>query len=164
MNGANVLDFNGASFLERAETVPASGDIAFHMALVMDATANSFEAVLSLEATNDFQIDTNRDTQFDGRLNATRIGNSVPLSGGPFSDGLILSAVFDRTGAALAEVFISNVSRGSLSYLMSVDAAAMLNVMTNRSQNAWVDGAVAEVIVTGNVSNRSDYHSYLANK
>ena len=164
LNGSNVLDFDGAAFLERAETVPASGNIAFHMALAVDSTASDFEALLALDATNDFQIDANSSTQFDGRLNAAGIGNSVNLTGGPFSGGLILSAVFDRTGAASAEVFISNVSRGSLSYLTAIDASAVLSVMTNRSQNAWVNGAVAELIVTGDVTNRADYHTYLANK
>ena len=164
LNGSNVLDFDGGAFMERAETVPGSGDIAFHMALAIDSTASAFEAILALDAANDFQIDANSTTQFDGRLNAAGIGNSANLSGGPFSGGLIVSAIFDRTGAASAEVFVSNVARGSLSYLTSLDASAVLNVMTNRSQNAWVNGAVAELIITGDVTNRSDYHTYLQNK
>lgn len=164
LNGGNVLDFNGASFLERVEAVPTSGDIALHMALSIDSTSSAFEAVLALDATNDCQIDANNDAQFDGRLNASGIGNSTLLTGGPFSGDMILSAIFDRTGAASAEIFISNVSRGSLSYLTPIDATAVLNVMTNRSQNAWVNGAVAELIITGDVTNRANYHTYLANK
>ena len=59
LNDGNVLDFDGTAFLERAEAEPASGDVAFHMALVIDSTANAFEAVLAVDATNDFQIDAN---------------------------------------------------------------------------------------------------------
>ncbi|MDH5528872.1 MAG: Ig-like domain-containing protein [Paracoccaceae bacterium] len=166
LNGLNVLDFNGSSdFLEAtARSFPATGDIAFHLALAVDSTANAFEAVLALEATNDFQIDAENAAQFDGRLNAAGIGSPVSLTGGPFAGALILSAVFDRTGAAMAEIFVANVSRATMAYGTAIDATAALHVMTNRSKNAWVDGAVAEVIVTGDITNRTDHHAYLAAK
>lgn len=164
LNGTNVLDFDGARFMECAETLPASGDVAFHMVLVIDGTANAFEAILAVDATNDFQIDANNVSQFDGRLNAAGIGAPVNLSGGPFSGAMILSIVFERTGAALAELFIGNVSRASMAYTTAIDANAALHLMTNRSRNAWVNGAVAELIVTGDTANRTDYHAYLTNK
>lgn len=164
LNGLNVLDFDGSSLLEGAISLPASGDVAFHMALVIDSTSNAFEALLAVEATNDFQIDANNAAQFDGRLNAAGIGSATTLSGGPFLGGLILSAVFDRTGTGQAEVFITNVSRASMGYSAAIDSAVALHLMTNRSKNAWVNGAVAELIVTGDVGNRVDHHQYLAAK
>lgn len=165
MNGRNVLDFNGTRYLERgALALPASGDIAFHMALAIDGTASAFAAALAVEAANDFQIDANHASQFDGRLNMTGIGTSVTLAGGPFSGGLILSVVFDRTGAGQAAVFVANVSRGAAGYATAIDPAVALHVMTNRSKNAWLDGAVAELIVTGNIANRAQHHAYLAAK
>jgi hypothetical protein len=36
--------------------------------------------------------------------------------------------------------------------------------MTNRNQNAYVDGAVGEVIVTGNLAATTDHITYLAAK
>jgi hypothetical protein len=164
LNGLNVLDFDGTRFLHATRSFPASGNVAFHAALVIDATANAFEALLAVEAANDFQIDANNATQFNGRLNAAGIGTPVNLSGGPFSGGLIVSLVFDRTGTASAEVFFANTSRGTMGYGTSIDAAAALHVMTNRSQNAAVNGAVAEVIISGSVANRAQYHAYLAAK
>ena len=164
LNGLNTIDFVSGDFMERLETIPTSGNIAFHMAMVIDGASNAFEAILAVNATNDFQIDSNNDTQFDGRLNLTGIGTSASLSGGPFLGGLILSIIFDRTGAAQADVFISNTLRASTAYTTSLDASSALYLMSNRSKNAFTPGAVAELIVTGDVSNRSTIHSYLATK
>lgn len=164
LNGLNVLDFDGTAFLEAARTLPANGNVAFHAALIIDTTSNAFEALLSVDAANDFQIDANNAAQFDGRLNLTGIGSSVGLTGGPFSGALIVSAIFDATGAGIAEVFIANTSRANAGYSAAIDANIVLNAMTNRSQNAWVDGAMAELIVTGDVTNRSSHHAYLAAK
>lgn len=164
LNGLNVLDFDGSRFLERARAFPASGNVAFHMALVIDGVANAFEALLAVEATNDFQIDANNAAQFDGRLNAAGIGAATALTGGPFAGGLILSAVFDRTGAASATIHIGGVLRGTMAYTAPIDAAAALHLMTNRSKNAWAHGAVAELVITGDIANRAQYHAYLSSK
>lgn len=164
LNGQNVLNFDGTQFMERLDGFPSSGNTAFHMALVIDSISNAFEAVLAIDAANnDFQIDAEGATQFDGRLNAAGIGPSTSLTGGPFSGALILSAVFDFTGGT-AEVFISDTSRGSTGYTTAIDSTAALHLMTNRSQNAWINGAVAELVITEDVSNRADHHAYLASK
>lgn len=164
LNGLNVLDFVGDDFLESTITLPGSGDVAMHMALAIDGTINQYAAVLALDAVNDFQIDAGLDTQFDGRLNTAGIGTTTALSGGPFAGPQILSIVFDRTGAAQAEIFVGNVSRGTMAYTAPLDVTQALGLMTNRSKNAWVDGAVAEIIVTGTTSNRAEIHTYLTDK
>ncbi len=164
LNGLNVLNFDGTQRMLTNMTLPTTGNIAFHAALVIDGTSNAFAALLSLEATNDFQIDANSASAFDGRLNLTGVGTSVNLSGGPFSGGVILSIIFDRTGAATAEVYVANQQRGSTGYTAALDSTAALHLMSNRSLNANIDGAVAELIITADVANRTDHHAYLANK
>lgn len=164
LNGRNVVDFDGTQRMLANLGLPASGDVAFHAALLIDGTASAFAALLSIEAANDFQIDAGSDTVFDGRLNMAGIGPSVTLTGGPFAGALVLSAVFDRTGAATAEVHVANQLRGSTGYTAPIDSAAALHLMSNRSLNANIDGAVAELIVTGDASNRADHHAYLAAK
>ena len=134
------------------------------MALEIDNITDLYEAILAVEGTNDFQIDAGSSTQFDGRVNPAGIGALTPLSGGPFSGGMILSAIFDFTGSGQVEIFIGNSSRATMAYTAAIDTSAALHLMTNRSKNAWVDGAVAEVIVTGDISNRTDFHGYLATK
>ena len=165
LNGQNVLEFSsGQSWLEANRSFPASGNVAFHAALVIDSTASSFAALLAVEATNDFQLDAASNTQFDGRLNAAGIGSTTPLTGGPFVGGIILSLVFDKSGASEARVFFANTSRASMGYSTPIDSTAALHLMTNRSKNAWIDGAVAELVITEDVTNRGDYHAYLASK
>lgn len=164
LNGRNLLDFDGSQRMLATMTLPATGDVAFHAALIIDGTSSAFAALLSVEATNDFQIDANDNAAFNGRLNAAGIGTATALTGGPFSGGLILSVVFDRTGAATAGVYIANQLRGSMAYSAPIDSAVALHLMSNRSLNANIDGAVAELIVTGDITNRADHHAYLANK
>lgn len=164
VNGLNVIDFDGGDFLTQAVSLPASGDVAFHMALAIDTTANAFEAVLAVDATNDFQIDANSDTQFDGRINTAGIGAATNLAGGPYGGVMVLSVICDFTGAGQIEVFINDVSRGATAYTTPLDTAQTLNIMTNRAQNAWVNGAVLELVVSANPNTRSDYHAYLSSK
>lgn len=164
INGLNVLDFDGAAFLEATRAFPASGNLAFHMVLAVDSTSNAFEAALAVDSANDFQIDANSTAQFDGRFNAAGIATSFSMTGGPISAPVILSVVLDRTGTGQATVYTADTARGSSAYSVSLDPSGALHVMTNRSRNAWVNGAVGELIVTEDVTNRSDYHGYLAAK
>ena len=164
LNGMNVLDFSGSQSLGASRNFPASGDMAIHAAFVIDSVNSLYAALLAIKATNDFQIDANNASQFDGQLNASGIGTPLNLSGGPFSGGMILSMVFDRTGTASAEVFIANALCGTMGYSTAIDASAALYLMTNRSQNAWIDGAVAELVITSDVTNRVQHHTYLATK
>lgn len=164
LNGLNVLDFDGARFLEVGRSLPASGDVAVHMVVIVDGADNVFDSLVSVDAANDFQFDANNGAQFDGRLNVAGTGGSFALTGGPFWGAVILSLVFDRTGAGQAEVFVANVSRGVMAYTVALDASVVMRLMANRAGNTLVDGAVAEVIVTGSVANRADYHGYLATK
>ncbi len=163
-NGLNLIDFPGDRFLQRSETLPASGNLAFHGVFVIDSTSNAFEALFAVNATSDFQLDANNAAQFDGRLNATGIGAPLNLSNGPFSGTFALSIIFDLTGSGTAEVFVSDQSCGTTSYTTAIDSSSVLHLMTNRSQNAFVDGAVGEFILTENIANRADYHAYLATK
>lgn len=164
LNGRNVLDFNGNSHLQADRTFPASGNLAFHVVLEIDSVSNPFEAILAVEGSNDFQIDANAASQFDGRFNPAGIGTATALSGGPFSGTYILSILFDQTGTATTEIVMNDVLRASTAYTAPLDASAALHIMTNRSKNAWANGAVAEIIITGDTANRSEYHSYLSAK
>lgn len=163
LNGLNVLDFGGSDFMERAENLPAAGQVAFHIVLDLVATNNAFEAILAIEATNDFQLDSNNAAQFDGRLNVSGIGSPVNLTGGPFSGPMIVSILFDLTGGT-AEVFIGDILRGSAPYSTAIDTTSALHLMTNRSKNAYVTGAVAELVVTETITNRATIHDYLSTK
>jgi hypothetical protein len=163
IGGRNALDFNGTDRMSGPVAVPADGNVAVHAVLAIDSVTSAFAAILSMDgAAADFQVDANSATQFDGRMNVSGIGASVALTGGPFSGARILSVVFDRTGSGTFRVFVDGVERGTSAYTASLDATQVLYLMSNRSQNAYVDGAVGEVIVTRTVTNRALYHAYLS--
>lgn len=165
-NGLNVVDFTNGTWMASSLNLPASGDVAVHMALILDEVDSEYAALLAFEAANDMQLDARSNTQFAGRLNTTGIGDSANFSGGPFSGAMILSAVFDQSGAGTSEIFIGDVLRASAAYTTPLDAATALHVMTNRARNAQVTGAVCEIVVTGdvNAANRAAHHAYLSSK
>lgn len=163
LNGRNVLDFDGTQLLAATRTLPASGDVAFHMAVILDATDNVFDALISADASNDFQLDAGDPGVFNGRLNVAGIGPSADLTGGPYSGAFIISVVFDRTGST-ADVFVSDVSRASMAYTAPLDTTQVLRLMANRAGSLMQAGAFGELIVTGDVGTRALYHGYLADK
>lgn len=164
LGSRNVIDFDGGDFFDEPITLPASGDVALHMVLAIDGVESAFAAVLAIEATNDFQIDANSDTQFDGRLNASGIGTATSFSGGPFSGSVVLSVICDFTGSGTIDVYVDNTLRASTPYTTPLDSTAALHVMTNRSRNASINGAVGELVISETVTNRAAYTAYLTEK
>jgi len=162
--GRNAIDFAGMARMTGPLALPASGDVAFHMALAIDSVVSAFAAVISTNAARDFQLDAGGATAFDGRLNVRSIGDTLFLQGGPYSGILVVSLVFDRTGTGTSQVIVNGNPAGTGAYTTALDQAASLGIMTNRNQNAYVDGAVGEVIVTGTLAETAGYHAYLAQK
>jgi hypothetical protein len=146
LGGRNVLDFAGTNRLSGAGALPPDGNLAVHVVLAIDSVKSAFAAALALDAARDFQIDAASATQFSGRLNATGIGDTVALAGGPFTGTL--------------QVWINGELASSGTYATALDFAQALLFMANRSQSAFVDGALGEVVVTGDVTNRAQYQAY----
>lgn len=164
IGGRNVLDFDGIQFMTCPLTLATGDALALHMAVEIDGTSNAFAALVAMDAANDFQIDAEAASQFDGRLNLTGVGATTSLSGGPFAGPQIVSVVFDRLGAGLIEVWIGGSLRATTAMIAALDLAQTFKVFTNRSQNASLDGAAGEIIVTSDVALRAAYHDYLAAK
>ena len=162
--GRNVIDFGGSARMTGPVSLPANGDVAIHAVIAIDTVVSAFSAPLSMKAVSDFQLDANNANQFDGRLNVAGIGASYALGGGPFSGVVLISILFDRTGAGLSQVFVNGNAAGSGSYTAPLDVAQTLGLMTNRNQNAFFAGAVAEVVVTGDLGRTNAYMNHLAEK
>jgi hypothetical protein len=162
--GLNVVDFTGSARVSGAVTLPANGNVAFHMVVAIDSVVNAFASLISTNAVRDFQLEANSATVFAGRMNVRSIGESYNLAGGPWSGLRLVSVVFDRTGAGTMRVLIGGIQVGTAAYSTALDSAATLALMTNRNQNAYVDGAVCEVVVTGNLAATADHSAYLAAK
>lgn len=162
--GLNVVDFGGSARMTGDVTLPAGGNMALHALIAIDAVTNAFAAPISMRATRDFQFDAATTPEFTGRLNVAGIGQSVTLQGGPYAGTVIVSIVFDLTGAGLSRVFMNGTLAGTGGYSTPLDAVQTLGLMTNRALNATFDGAVGEVIVTGTITNVAEYVAYLGDK
>lgn len=164
LNGRNLLDFDGSDSLETAVTLPADGTLAIHAVMVIDGVPNEYAALLALDgAVNDVQFDAAAASSFIGRLNITGAGTSVTLSGGALSGPVLVQILFDAA-AGTAEVWVDGVLAASTGYSQPLDVAQTLKLMTNRSGNAEIDGAVGELILSTDPGARAAYHTYLATK
>jgi hypothetical protein len=162
--GQNVVDFAGSARVSGAVTLPPDGNVAFHMVVAIDSVANAFASLISANATRDFQLEANNATLFSGRMNVRNIGEAYNLAGGPWAGLRLVSVLFDRTGTGTMRVLIGGTEVGAGAYSTALDSAATLALMTNRNQNAYVDGAVCEVVVTGNLAATANHAAYLSAK
>jgi hypothetical protein len=167
LNGLNVLDFDGGDYINRnAFPLPANGNVAFFMVAVVDVINNLADSLFAVDATNDFQFQASNATQFNGQITVANLGNSVSLTGGPFSGPSIYNCNFDRTGLVSYNAFVDGTQRAvNTAYTASLGTSQTLQVFRNRSGTAQIpDGACAEFIVIDDVSSvtREKVEGYLA--
>lgn len=164
LGGLNALSFGGTAHLYGPVTLPNTGQFALHMAVDLDGANNAFAALVSMDgASSDFQLDANSTTGFEGRLNITGAGSTVNLSGGPFSGPMIVQILFNLP-ANQAEVFVNGVQRATTTMSAALDASQTIGILTNRSRNASVPGAVGEIVLSSSLTNRTDVAAYLGAK
>lgn len=163
IGGRNVVDFGTNQEMTGPLTLPSGDTLALHLVVSIDGVGNEYAGLVALDATADMQVDAGSSNSFTGRLSTSGIGDSVVLSGGPFPGERIISILFDLASGT-SEVFIDGILRGQGAMTAPLDVAQALHLFTNRSKNANVVGAAGEVVVTTDISNRNDYHGYLAAK
>ena len=163
LNGLNVVTF-ADDYMNADVTLPTSGTFALHIACTIDAVFNPFAAPISFDAASDFQLSALSDSAFLGQLALVGIGTSFDLTGGPYSGPSILSIVFDLAGSGMASVFINDVLVGSGAISAPASETGTIRLFTNRPRSAFVHGNFGELIVSENITNRSDFHGYLSSK
>lgn len=168
-NGLNVLDFDGSNdYMNNAtQAIPASGNVMFSGAWVIDSVGGSNESIFSANATNDFQLQANNNVQFDGASLLEGIGTSHNWTGGPYSGLIIVQFVLDwGTGNITTYVGGSSVGTSADYTTNKLDASQDLILMTNRSASQWLDGAFCEMFISEEVdaSSRASAYTYLSDK
>jgi len=162
LNGKNVLDFDGAdNFLANGSVIfPSSGDIAVFSVNIIDSVATGSDSIISTDgAFFDFEFRANNASQFDGEV------YGATLTGGPFPGPSIYNANFDFTGLGINNAFIDGTQRATnVTYSTKLDTTQVLYVMANTNITQFLEGAVAEVILTEDVTlgTRQRVEGYLA--
>tara|TARA_Y100000361_G_scaffold152325_1_gene171528 strand:+ start:11276 stop:12703 length:1428 start_codon:yes stop_codon:yes gene_type:complete len=167
INGLNTLSSTTADRFMQNLTfpVPSSGNIAITFVCKIDGqTSNLNASSISMNANNDFQLQSNTSTQFDGRMNASNIGGSKDLTGGPFTGPDIWAIVFDWDNS-IYNVYVNGVNVCSSTYdTNKLDTSQQLRIMANRGANNFIFGLFGEMIIQEDVtdSTRLDNEGYLA--
>lgn len=167
INGLNVLSSTTTTRLMENLTfpVPASGNLSVAFVAKIDGqTPTTSSSLISMDAVNDWQINSNNATQFNGALNAN-IGSFDPMSGGPFTGPDVWSVVFNFDGG-IKKVFVNGVERSSGTYTTAMDTVQKLRIFANRGGANPIFGLFGEMIITEDVSDatRQLMENYLTDK
>ena len=163
LNGKNVIDFDGDQWLEKA-SYSGVGTFSLHGVWIVDSLDGAANSIISADATNDWQVDSNNATQFDGRTAPTGMGSSYAWTGGPYSSAFLLSILFDFSGETI-ETFVNNVSVGSTSdYTGVISPSLTLRMMTNRSTIQSLNGKWCGTVFTESIANRDKYTEFYSNQ
>ena len=166
INGLNALssltsdkEMSNATF-----PVPTSGNISISFVAKIDGQlANNNSSLISMDNINDWQLQANTLTQFDGRLTSSGIGLSKSLTGGPFTGPDIWTMIFDYDNSFI-KIYTNGIERVSTTYTTKLDTVQSLKIFTTRSGTANVFGLFGEMIIHEDVNDtlKSKNEGYLA--
>jgi hypothetical protein len=163
----NLLGFDGGDYLEDPDfPVPESANISIFMVAQVDSVKSAYNSIFSMDAANDFQFNSNSNTQFDGGIRVAGIGNNTSLSGGPFTGLRCFNTVFDKTNG-ISAAFVDGINRtGDGVYSTALSSSQRFRLFANRSTNEPATGAMGEAIVIEDCSEqtRQKIEGYLAHK
>ena len=167
INGLNVLSNEtlGKHMESLTFPIPSSGNVSISFVARIDGqNPQNFAALISMDASsNDWQLETNNASQFNGKLNVSNIGSSDTLTGGPFTGPDIWSLVFDFDSGT-KKVYTNGIERSSGTYTAKINASQSLRVFINRGVNNWIYGLFGEMVVYEDGSQVSNVESYLTDK
>lgn len=164
-NGLDVVDLDGDDRYNAtsAITVP-SGNASFFIVCKVDTIDNNLDSILAVTGANSFQYQSYSTTDFLARLtgpDATTSTTNTDYKGAYH----IFNASFDFDGNT-HESIVDGAVEGSASYTSQLSTSLNLRVFTNRGQNAYPAGQLAEIVVCTDVSTttRQKIEGYLAHK
>ncbi|MBF0199698.1 MAG: hypothetical protein HQL32_18415 [Planctomycetes bacterium] len=168
LNGLYGADFTGNDRLKVAPfTVDSSGNVMILIVAKIDIVDNSSDGLISMNGTNDWQLDAANGSAFNGELDVANLGSSKSLTGGPFTGPSVFCCVFDRANTVMT-VYENgyDISTGGTAYTTSIDTSVELGVFRNRGASYNPDGFAGEVVVSSSVDTetRQLYEGYLAHK
>ena len=166
INGLNAIGFDGTNdYLLNASFAVTTSCTTMHAVNVQTVTG-TFESIFSFDATNDFQVDANSNTQFLCQVNTTlftAISGATNLEGTTF----LCTVIFDFVGGTV-ELRINGVSIATTSdYTTAIDTTQAYCVGVNRGLNQFLEmsfgeGLVFNAALTG--ADLADMESYMINK
>ena len=179
INGLNVLEFDGADnanaqqFVSSSFDVNANGDFSVIGVMRIDETSSANDSLWALKGDSSFQFDARVVAEFAGRIETNNNGtlrlNDGPASATRYSGTHIFANIFDFNDVAkfFAHVDGEDVTDGGSAYTIKLGGGTpSFTVAVNRGQNRGIKGAMAEIVVSDDVSSSTieKTEGYLAHK
>jgi len=167
LNSLNVCDFDGTDDLIQVNgsNEPVSTSHVGVMAVNVDAVNNTTDAIFSMNATNDYQIDSNSTTEFLLQMNGT--GWTDDEYGTDISGAWhIISWELDST-ANTVTAWLDGTSVVSITdYNTDIDTAQEIKIFANRGSSVNPDGAVADFVMfdSADTDKRQKAEGYMAHR
>jgi hypothetical protein len=168
-NSLNVIELDGDDYFEKENfSLPSSGDL--QVFILCDVTSQDHwnDSILSLDALKDFQIDSGNVSGFKGRLTSTGILTTQAdiLNSNNLNGFNLFSASFDSTLNNYTFRINGKLIGLAQSTNSNLSLSQTLRIFTNRGEDQYPTGSVAEVIFCEDVteSNRQKFEGYLSHK
>jgi len=156
IGGLNVLDFDGTDrlFTSTVSLIPSSGDAAFFMVAMVDATGGSNDSIYSIQGTNDFQMNANSTTQFEGEINQSNIGAADPAYDNyPYDGPAIFSSTFDFASDTVFFGHADGVLRTvEQAYTAKLSESQDMRIFASRGLGSIPTGAFGEYIIVEDIT------------
>ena len=149
--------------------MPASGNVCVSFVAQIDGQAtNTNASLVSMDAANnDWQLNSNNASQFNGALNAVGsgsiIGTSDSLTGGPFTGPVVWTLQFNFDDN-VKKVYTNGVERSSGTYNNKIDPSQLLRIFSNRAGLQSVFGLFGEMVIFEDISQCANVQTYLTDK
>jgi len=171
INGLNVLSSSVLDkFMQNSGfPMPASGNVCVSFVAQIDGQAtNTNASLVSMDAANnDWQLNSNNASQFNGALNAVGsgsiIGTSDSLTGGPFTGPVVWTLQFNFDDN-VKKVYTNGVERSSGTYNNKIDPSQLLRIFSNRAGLQSVFGLFGEMVIFEDISQCANVQTYLTDK
>jgi len=167
LNNLNVLHSasTGKWMNNAALPMPSSGNFCLTgMAVLEGQGVTEFASLVSMNsATNDFQLDAESPTQFDGRLNG--LGGTTSITGGPYT--IMIWSIEGNFSTNTRKVYMNGVERlNDTLYTTKIDTPQDVAIFAARNHLSSIRGKFAEMYVYEACTdeNRIISEGYLAHK
>jgi len=168
LNGLNVLDFaNNDKFRNTSFSFSADGNILIVMVAEIDEVRTNTDSLVAYEATQDFQLNSNNGSSFNGEIDVTGgVGADAAYTYDFFPVPAMHSITFDLGNGEYYGHVDGTQKSSTVAMSGAVSTSGSFYVFVDRTNTNELDGAFAELVICDDPSTatRQKIEGYLAHK
>ncbi|OEU67463.1 MAG: hypothetical protein BBJ57_02080 [Desulfobacterales bacterium PC51MH44] len=146
--------------------IPASRNVSASMVAQIDGqTTDTNASLVSMDASADWQLNSDNGSVFDGELTSSNIGDgSIVLTGGPYTGSLVIWTLEFDLDNLTKSIYANGTLVGTGTYTGGMDLSQSLRIFTNRAASQFTFGLFGEMVIFEDLSQRGNVETYLTNK